>query len=101
MRVRILRGFLLGMIVFLSSGPLYAGDEQNINYIERGFYRIFTSVFQIPRYLVEKTLSEPIGLGTVDGALTGVYYSVAELSGGTFDIVRGVVPYAKYLVFFA
>ena len=69
--------------------------------MSRGFFRILTATFQIPRYLLHKTLSEPIGLGTVDGALTGTYYAVAEVSGGLFDIARGAVPYVKYLLFFA
>ena len=88
-------------LVFLIPHPgLYADDDTNFAYISRGFFRILTAAFQIPRYLLYKTLSEPIGLGTVDGALTGAYYAVAELSGGALDIARGAAPYAKYMVFF-
>ncbi len=101
MRNRFLKAFLFGLLLSLSSEKLYAGDEQNIHYLERGVYRIFTAAFQLPRHLFEKTFNGPIVLGTVDGALSGVYYSIVELTGGAFDIVRGVAPYAKYLVFFA
>ena len=87
---------ILFFLVFFFSRSLYADDDGNFSYINRGFYRILTAAFQIPIYLVEKTMSEPIGLGTVDGALQGAYYSVASLLGGTLDIARGVVPYGKY-----
>ena len=76
-------------------------NDTNFNYISRGFYRILTAAFQIPEYMVKKTLSEPLGLGTVNGALSGAYYSVVELLGGTLDVGRGAAPYAKYLIFFA
>lgn len=92
---------LIFLLTFFSGLPgAEAGDVENVSYVERGFIRILTAAFQIPRYLVYKTVNEPIGLGTIDGALTGTFYAVAELSGGLFDIVRGTVPYAKYLVFF-
>ena len=91
----------MGSLVLVCPHPrLYADDVTNVSYVERGFMRILTAAFQLPRYLVQKTLSEPIGIGTVDGALSGTYYAIAELSGGLFDIGRGVVPYAKYMLFF-
>lgn len=61
--------------------------------------RIFTSVFQLPQYLIQKTLTGPPVMGTVNGALTGTYYTVSHLLGGTFDILRGAVPYGKYAAF--
>lgn len=79
----------------------YAGDVENISYVERGFFRIFTAAFQLPRYLIQETFAGPPVIGILDGALTGVYYTVASLVGGTFDLLRGTIPYAKYLVFFA
>jgi len=87
----------------LLAGPLpilWAGDAQNISYMERGIYRILTAAFQLPRYLIQKTFTGPPILGTVDGALTGTFYTISSVMGGAFDIARGVVPYAKYMVFF-
>lgn len=92
--------FLLIFSLWTFPREVYAGDDENFSYIGRGFFRILTAAFQIPRYLLYKTVSEPIGLGTIDGVLTGAYYAVAEVSGGALDIARGVAPYAKYLVFF-
>lgn len=88
------------LILFTPDTSLATNDDKNFSYISRGFFRILTAAFQIPQYLVHKTLSEPLGVGTVDGALTGAYYAVRELAGGALDIARGVAPYAKYLVFF-
>ena len=87
---------ILFFLLFLFSQNLYADDNSNFAYIGRGFSRILTAAFQIPIYIVEKTMSEPIGLGTIDGALQGTFYSVGSLLGGTLDIVRGIVPYGKY-----
>ena len=83
------------------SPSLYADDVQNINYVERGFSRILTAAFQLPIYLVQKTLNGPPLLGTVDGALTGTFYTISSVTGGAFDIARGAAPYAKYLIFLA
>lgn len=97
-------GFLavisIAVLLFTPPRPLYADDDANFAYIGRGLFRIVTAAFQVPQYLLEKTFSEPIGLGTVDGALTGTYYAVSEVLGGLVDIGRGTVPYAKYAVFF-
>ena len=91
---------LLACALFFTLLPnLYADDVQNISYIERGFFRIFTAAFQLPRYLIHKTLTEPPLVGTLDGAVTGAFYTVSYVIGGAFDIARGAVPYAKYLVF--
>ncbi len=87
---------ILFFLLFLFSQNLYADDDGNFAYIGQGLSKILTAAFQIPIYLVEKTMSEPIGLGTIDGALQGTYYSVAALLGGTLDIARGIVPYGKY-----
>lgn len=91
---------LLVIVLTIFPGRVFADDAANVSYVERGFIRILTAAFQLPRHLVYKTLNEPIGIGTVDGALTGAFYVVRELSGGMFDIARGVVPYAKYALFF-
>ena len=92
---------LVGSIFFVSPPKLYAGDNENFYYLSRGFFRVLTAVFQIPRYLIQRTLTEPIGLGTVDGVLDGTFYAVSELSQGALEMGRGAAPYAKYLVFFA
>ena len=94
-------GIVLGIIFLGSPADLYADDVQNINYIERGFSRILTAAFQLPIYLVQKTLSGPPLVGTLDGAVTGAFYTVSSVTGGVFDIARGAVPYGKYLIFFA
>ena len=94
-------GGVILCLFFLVSPPLYADDNANFSYIGRGVFRILTAAFEIPRYLLQKTFSEPIGLGTVDGVLSGAFYSVAAVTEGLLDIGRGAVPYAKYLIFFA
>lgn len=92
---------ILGVLLWGPPASLYADDVQNINYLERGFFRIFTAVFQLPIYLVQKTLNGPPVAGTVDGVLSGAFYTVSSLMGGAFDIARGAIPYAKYLIFLA
>ncbi len=74
--------------------------DRNFTYIGRGVYRILGAVFQIPRYMLYKTMSRPLGLGTVDGALAGTFEAVSSLTRGALDIGRGAAPYAKYAVFF-
>ena len=89
--------YLAALLFVFSSGPnLYADDNTNFSYIGRGFLKILTAAFQVPTYLIQKTLSEPIGLGTVDGALQGAFYAVGSVLDGTLDMARGVTPYAKY-----
>lgn len=80
--------------------PAFAGDIRNVNYVERGFYRILSAPFALPKELFRRTFSGPLIVGTVDGALTGAFSTVSSLLGGVFDIVRGVIPYAKYAPFF-
>ena len=94
--------FALSCVLIFSANDkfLYADDVQNINYIERGFNRILTGAFQLPIYLVQKTLSGPLVLGTIDGAVQGTFYTISTLTGGIFDIARGTVPYGKYMLFF-
>jgi len=87
-------------LFFTAPLPIWADDVQNINYIERGFNRIFASVFQLPVYLVRKTLQGPLVFGTLDGAFQGTFYTISSLTGGLFDIARGTVPYGKYMLFF-
>ena len=94
-------GFILGIFFFGSPSSVCADDVQNINYLERGFFRIFTAAFQLPIYLIQKTLNGPPIVGTVDGALSGTFYTVSSVVGGTFDLARGAAPYAKYLIFLA
>lgn len=91
---------LLTLFFAVSSSNLYANDDTNFAYIGRGVFKILTAVFEVPKYLVAKTLSEPIGIGTVNGAVTGTFYAVSALADGTLDVARGVVPYAKYMFFF-
>lgn len=99
---RRIRAFLvIGMIFFAPAPAVWADTNEDINYLSRGFFRILTAAFEFPRHLLYKTVNEPIVFGTIDGALSGTYYTVAELSGGAFDLLRGAAPYAKYLVFFA
>lgn len=92
---------MLISFLFTAHSNLYASDVENINYIERGFFRIFTAAFQTPVYLIQKTLTGPPVIGTVDGVVTGTFYTLSSLMGGAFDIARGAVPYAKYAIFFA
>ena len=85
-----------GIILLASPVNLRADDVQNINYMERGFFRILTAAFQLPRFLVYKTMSGPPLVGTIDGVLTGTFATVSSLMGGVFDIAKGTVPYGKY-----
>ena len=92
--------FVASFVIFPPEPLLYADHAENFSHISRGFTRVLGAAFQIPLYLVRKTLSEPPGLGTVDGALTGTFYAVKELSEGIFQIGAGAAPYAKYALFF-
>ncbi len=95
--------YVLALAVILS-GPVvnvYADHGENFFYISQGFSRILGSTFQIPGYMIHKTLSGPVGIGTVDGILSGTYGALHELSQGTFQMAQGAAPYAKYLVFMA
>ena len=90
---------VLGFLFILSS-HLFADDVQNVNYVERGFYRILSGPFEIPKQLFQRTFNEPLLIGTVDGALTGTVSALSNVLGGLFDVVRGTLPYAKYGPFF-
>ncbi len=91
---------LASLFFAVSSSNLYANDGTNFAYIGRGFFRILTAVFELPKHVIEKTLTEPLIVGTVDGAVSGTVYAVSAVAKGTLDIARGVAPYAKYMVFF-
>ena len=96
---QVLSILLITIFFILTASPvLYANDDQNIGYVASGFFRILTAAFQLPKYLVYKTFNGPPVVGTIDGALTGAFYTVASLFQGVFEIVRGVVPYGKYAV---
>ena len=86
--------------VSVATPLLYADDVRNFSHISTGFTRVLGAALQIPRYLIYKTLSGPPGLGTVDGALTGTFYAVKEITEGSFEMAAGAAPYAKYLAFF-
>lgn len=82
---------------FAPLSPLYAVDhDQSFAYFGRGLSKILTAAFQIPRYMINNTLSQPIGVGTVNGVIAGSFYAVRSVLDGTLDIGRGVAPYAKY-----
>ena len=90
---------LLLILVFSSSPLLQADTAENFGHISAGFTRVLGAGFQIPGYMIHKTLSGPIGLGTVDGVLSGTYHAVRELSVGALQMAQGAAPYAKYLAF--
>lgn len=97
------RAFLSVLVVgvlLIPSSHIFADDVQNVNYVERGFYRILSGPFQLPKELLQRTFSGPLIVGTVDGALTGTVSALSSVMGGLFDIVRGTIPYAKYGPFF-
>jgi len=93
-------GLMLAIAILFFETAARADDVENVSYVERGFVRILGAAFQLPRYLIQKTFNGPPILGTVDGVITGAFYTVSELTGGVFDIARGTIPYAKYLIFF-
>jgi len=98
----LVRLFLVILTLWLGLCPkeAYADDVENVSYVERGVQRIFSAVFQLPIYVVKKTYYGPPLVGTLDGVLSGTFYTITSAVGGTFDLVRGTIPYAKYLVFF-
>jgi len=102
--VRYRQTFLVGLVaailLIIPSFTLFADDVQNVNYVERGFYRILTGPFELPKELLQRTFRGPLIVGTVDGALTGTVSAISNVLGGLFDIVRGSIPYAKYGPFF-
>ena len=91
----------LASFILLNVHPLYADTAENFYHISKGFQQVLTAGFQIPGYMIQKTLSGPIGVGTVDGALSGTYHAVSALSSGALEMAQGAAPYAKYLVFMA
>lgn len=85
-------------LIFASPhSPLYAENhDRNFAYISRGVFRILGASFQIPNVMLRRTLSRPLGLGTVEGALGGTFAAVSELTRGMLDVARGAAPYSKY-----
>lgn len=101
MKVKKVRWVLLAAAFFLlAAPPAFSNDDENVSSLSRGFSRVFQAPFQLPFHLIHQTLNEPPILGTVDGALTGSYFTIQDLTTGTFDIIRGALPYAQYLIFF-
>ena len=85
---------VLGM--FLTPAFLYAGDGENISYAARGAGKIFSSMFAIPKAMLQDSGHVLFPFGLVTGAVRGTVQTVTGVVGGTVDVARGAAPYAKY-----
>jgi hypothetical protein len=75
-------------------------DPRDTSRFMYGFQKILSSTIQLPLQTIQSTLRGPIGLGTVQGVLTGTAGTVTNMVGGLFDMAAASAPYAKYAVLF-
>jgi len=88
--------FLLVFGAFLAPPPLSASDGENIAYATRGAGKIFSSMFAIPKAMLQDTGRVLFPFGLVTGAIRGSVQTVTGVVGGVADVARGGAPYAKY-----
>lgn len=90
---------LLLLLTILPPSLFSASLYQDTNRFAYGFQRVLGAAIQLPFRTIQRTLSGPIGVGTVAGVLDGTVRTVTDLMGGTFDMAAAAAPYAKYAVF--
>ncbi len=86
--------FLILSLMILSFIPPVAYAD-NLGFIARGIGKTLSSVFQIPRSLLQNG-AHAFPLGLVYGVIDGSLKTVTGALSGVFDIARGGAPYAKY-----
>lgn len=82
--------------ILLLQVPAYAALYDDTSRFASGFQRLVLSAFQLPFQTVSHTLSGPLGIGTVQGVITGTTKTVTDMVGGVFDMAAAAAPYAKY-----
>ncbi len=87
-------------LFFFCFTTTHAGEAQGIGYAAQGASKMISGVFAIPRSMMEDSGRMMFPLGILTGAVRGTVQTVAATLSGTFDMVRGAAPYAKYLIFF-
>ena len=80
--------------------PFAEAAYQDTNRFTYGFQRVLPAPFQIPVQMLQGTMYGPPITGTLGGIFGGVFSTVSNLVGGTFDMAASAAPYAKYAVFF-
>ena len=77
------------LCVFLMAAPAAHAD------IIRGLGRIIGGVFAIPISVLAGTMSGPPIIGTLGGAIGGVFNGVGMVLGGVLDVASSAIPLAK------
>ena len=87
---RLIAGLVLGAAVVVCSpaAPAEAG-------IVRGLQEIVAAAFAVPLGVLQGTLSGPPVIGTLTGAVGGVFRTVTLVGGGVVDILSDAIPLAK------
>lgn len=98
-RKTILTLVLKATLFFFCFATAHADAAQGVGYAARGATKVISGVFAIPRSMIEDSGRLMFPLGILTGAVRGSVQTVAATLGGTFDMVRGAAPYAKYLIF--
>lgn len=74
-------------------------NAYDTNRFAGGVQRLLMAPFQIPIQMLNGTVRGPLLFGTLGGVFTGLFRTVGDLAGGTFDMVAAAAPYAKYALF--
>jgi hypothetical protein len=86
--------FLFILAVFV---PCARADSATIM---QGFSQTLGAVVQLPKAMVQHSVSDPFPLGLVTGAVSGTFQTVSGVVSGAMRMAAGAAPYAKYLIFF-
>ncbi len=91
---------LLCFIVLNQTSPAFAAEYSDTSRFMQGFTKVMVSPFYAPKEIIQKTFTQMPPIGTVNGAITGVFRTVTTLMSGLFDMAGAAAPYAKYALFF-
>lgn len=75
---------------------IYAEEYSDTSRFVQGFTKVVTAPFYAPVEIIQKSFTQVPPIGTINGAITGVYHTVATLMSGLFDMAGAAAPYAKY-----
>ncbi|MBI4388131.1 MAG: hypothetical protein HY582_03725 [Candidatus Omnitrophica bacterium] len=91
---------LLCLIVLNQAPSIFAAEYSDTSRFMQGFTKVIASPFYAPKEIIQKTFTQMPPIGTVNGAITGVFRTVTTLMSGLFDMAGAAAPYAKYALFF-
>ena len=86
--------FLLILLLFENTFPVYAGDGSNLALVARGVGRTLFSAFEVPRTIIQNPGNVAFPFNIVTGTVAGTVKTVAGTVMGAGDIARGAAPYA-------